>query len=601
MANENKILIETLMTTILTTLLSFILNTFVNNSFGIIIAFSIILSIVISTLFFDQIKDLKNYISNYIYDNRIPMAIFLFGTLIFLILLTPNYVDLIIISPFIISISFLLGYNRFEFENHYKIFAFSLAIGSILLFINFFTSYFFAYHILTDLYLNGILSKMPGITTISTYRLNYLLILIYSIVNLIFAYLYYGAPFNNISYENDNTNNEIKWFLISFFIITLLLVLICRNNSYYFSTYRLTNVLIFIYSVVNFIFACGYVLYNRILPKLLGVKTISNKKIILIIISIITLILLSSIIYVESEKRIYNETTSNPDFKQLEDEINKNNKNIIILSDNYTNSDNYASSGINITSKNLIIKGNDSKHITIDANYFGRIFDANHTENITFENIRFINTNFNGSAVLLGNGKNNAVINCTFENCYSENCGGAIEGNAINCVFSNCNAKYHGGAVFNGDCKNCTFKNCSSKEYGGAMYCKKALNSKFIECNSNLKGGALYNGEAINCEFIKCYSQEGGAMYDGSAFCCNFKESYTKNGNGGGMYSGSATGCTFISCYSNNGTGEAMYKGTCFDCDFRANNPSEVSMHNLATIYNFEDCRFISLLQLINI
>ena len=291
-------------------------------------------------------------------------------------------------------------------------------------------------------------------------------------------------------------------------------------------------------------------------------------------------------------ENIYGENVSVHDFKQLEAKINENNTNIIILSDNYTNNGNYTDSGINITSKNLIIKGNDTKKITIDANHMGRIFDANNTSNITFENIRFINADFNGSAILLGNGKNNSVINCTFENCHSNNFGGAIEGNAFNCVFNNCSAENYGGAVFNGFCENCTFKNCSAKEYGGAMYGQKAFNCKFVECHSILKGGALYDSEAFNCEFLKCYSQEGGAMHGGSAFCCYFKESYTKNGNGGAMYCGSATGCTFVSCYSNNGTGEAMYKGTSFDCDFRANNHDEVSIHNLATLYNFEDTNF---------
>lgn len=47
-----------------------------------------------------------------------------------------------------------------------------------------------------------------------------------------------------------------------------------------------------------------------------------------------------------------------------------------MLSKNYINSDNYSSEGIGIDADNIIIKGEDGKQITIDANNAGRIFQC---------------------------------------------------------------------------------------------------------------------------------------------------------------------------------------------------------------------------------
>ena len=281
-------------------------------------------------------------------------------------------------------------------------------------------------------------------------------------------------------------------------------------------------------------------------------------------------------------------------FKELAEKVHKSDEKCIVLSKDYINSDNYTSEGIKINKDNLIIKAEEGKEITIDAKNIGRIFDANNTKNITFENIKFINANSSssGGAVLLGDEESNHVVNCEFENCYSDTFGGALNGNAINSTFIECSAKYHGGAIFDGSAENCTFEKCFSTSCGGAMSYNEAINCKFNDCYSYWRGGALYEVNSFKCSFVNCYSSEGGSMYEGSAFCCYFEMSGAKNGNGGGMYGGSAIGCDFKGCYVNNGTGSAMYEGTSIDSNFNANNVSDVNVQNSDMYYNFEDSNF---------
>lgn len=241
---------------------------------------------------------------------------------------------------------------------------------------------------------------------------------------------------------------------------------------------------------------------------------------------------------------------------------------VITLTKDYVNTDGYDADGIKITGKNLVIKGEEGKDITIDAQSAGRIFDANGTKNVTFENINFVNANSSkaGGAILLGEEPSNSVKNCQFENCYSDEFGGAVDGNAIGCTFEDCSANYHGGAVFDGSATNCTFNDCFSKSCGGAISYHKATNCKFTDCYSYWEGGAIYEVEAVGCDFTNCFSSEGGSMFGGSAFNCHFQDSLAKKGNGGAILNGTAKGCSFTACSVTNGEGNAMYGGTATDC-----------------------------------
>lgn len=256
-------------------------------------------------------------------------------------------------------------------------------------------------------------------------------------------------------------------------------------------------------------------------------------------------------------------------FKELAKLVSGDNKTgVITLTKNFANTDGYDADGIKITGDNLVIRGEEGKDITIDAKSAGRIFNANGTKNVTFENIHFVNGNSSdaGGAVLLGEEPSSSVKNCQFDNCYSDAFGGAVDGNAIGCTFEDCSANYHGGAIFDGSATNCTFNDCFSKSCGGAISYHKATNCQFTDCYSYWQGGALYEVEAIGCDFKNCYSSEGGSMCGGSAFNCNFQDSLAKNGNGGATLNTTAKGCSFSGCSVTNGEGNAMYGGTATDC-----------------------------------
>lgn len=259
-------------------------------------------------------------------------------------------------------------------------------------------------------------------------------------------------------------------------------------------------------------------------------------------------------------------------FKELASEVSGDDKTgTITLTKNYVNTDGYDEGGIKITADNLVIKGEEGKDITIDANDAGRIFDANNTKNVTFENINFVNGNSSkaGGAVVLGDEKSNCAKNCVFEDCYSDEFGGALDGNAVGCTFNDCSANYHGGAIFDGSATNCTFDDCFSKSCGGAISYHEATNCKFTDCYAYWQGGGVYECKAVGCDFTNCFASEGGSMYHGSAFNCKFDNSVAKNGNGGAICEGTAEGCHFSGCSVTNGEGNAMYGGTATKCDLK--------------------------------
>ena len=310
------------------------------------------------------------------------------------------------------------------------------------------------------------------------------------------------------------------------------------------------------------------------------------KKIVLILFMIIVIISMSFC------SAIADSNSAIGSFKELSHKIQSSDDNVIILSKDYINNDNYDEEGIRITGNNLIIKGDSNKNITLDASHSSRIFNAKKCENVTFENINFKNANISkgaGGAVYLGDVKSNSVVNCTFENCYSAEFGGALDGNAYDSTFINCSSKYHGGAIFEGSSDNCKFIDCFSTSCGGAISYKNAINCSFLNCYSYWRGGALYLVDAIDCDFVNCWSSEGGSMYEGSAFACYFENSIAKNGNGGGICGGSVIGCKFVGCSVNNGQGAAMYKGTALDCDFGANECYDVVQTKSGFNYNFKD------------
>ena len=315
-------------------------------------------------------------------------------------------------------------------------------------------------------------------------------------------------------------------------------------------------------------------IWRRGLRIIIG-ETMFNKKI-LIALTILAVIFVGSLCVAVADS-----SSGQGTFKDLASEISGDNKTgVITLTKNYVNTDNYDADGVKVTGKNLVIRGEKGKEITIDANNVGRIIDANNTQNVTFENINFVNGNSTkgGGAVVLGDEKSNSAVNCNFEHCYSNEFGGALDGNAFNCNFKDCSANYHGGAIFDGSATNCTFENCFSLSCGGAISYHNATNCKFTDCYSYWRGGALYEANAIGCEFKNCYSSEGGSMYHGNAFNCKFENSAAKNGNGGAILDGTAEGCTFNSCSVMNGTGNAMYGGTAKNCQLDKADASNVTM-----------------------
>lgn len=267
-------------------------------------------------------------------------------------------------------------------------------------------------------------------------------------------------------------------------------------------------------------------------------------------------------------------------FKDLASKVSGDDKTgVIVLDKDYINTDNYDVDGIKITGKNLIIKAEKGKTVTIDAKNAGRIFNANGTQNVTFENINFVNGNSSkaGGAVVLGDEKSNSAVNCNFKDCYSNEFGGALDGNAVGCTFEGCSANYHGGAIFDGSATNCTFKNCFSKSCGGAISYHEATNCKFIDCYSYWRGGAIFETKAVGCDFTNCYSSEGGSLYNGSAFNCKFENSVAKNGNGGAICEGTAEGSSFSGCTAS-GEGNAMYGGTATNCKLNKEDATNVKM-----------------------
>ena len=315
----------------------------------------------------------------------------------------------------------------------------------------------------------------------------------------------------------------------------------------------------------------------------------SNSKLLLIL-SLVLFVLATSVCVFSDEN-----VSANPNdatFEELASLVSGDDKTgEIVLSKNYVNTDNYDANGIKVTGNNLVIKGEPGKDVTLDANNAARIFNANGTKNVTFENIKFINANANGAggAIYLGDEETNKVVNCSFEKCSSSEFGGALDGNAINSTFKKCNTTYHGGAIFEGSALNCNFEDCYSTSCGGAISYHSASNCNFTNCYAWWQGGALYQADAIGCKFVNCYASEGGSMYEGTAFNCYFEHSAAKNGCGGGMYHGTAIGSKFTACSVTNGTGSEMYGTTIMSCDYDADGAVNTTTEGSNGEYKLQD------------
>ncbi len=212
--------------------------------------------------------------------------------------------------------------------------------------------------------------------------------------------------------------------------------------------------------------------------------------------------------------------------------------------------------GIGIHRRNLTIDGQG--HV-IDGNGLARMFNVT-KDNITFQNIKFVNGYVNNGGALHITGKNVKIINCTFTNNKASIEGGAIflrasEGLIEKSVFSNNTAIYNAAVYMNsanakvmnshfennradisagaigwakkdnGIIDNCTFKNNSAhNEGGGAIFWNQSLNGKilnsiFINNYANFNGSAIFwsygnDGIIDNCTFTNnTATVTGGAIF----------------------------------------------------------------------------------------
>jgi len=296
----------------------------------------------------------------------------------------------------------------------------------------------------------------------------------------------------------------------------------------------------------------------------------------------------------EMFKTTKNQILNAPDdgtFTSLQEKIN-NAGDVLILENNYTNTDNFNSNGITI-SKSITIDGNG---YTIDALNKGRIFTIN-ANNVILKNIIFKNAqpqSGNGGAIQFTH--SGTVDNCTFIKCISNN-GGAIYSTnnekitVSNSIFINCTThdRYYsrGGAIFAETCTvdNCQFYNSFSADEGGALRLgnySSVINSYFENCighfggaisakgikiilnnnsfvNNSAKDGRRGKGmgAALNLEgniqIMKCNFINNTAMYSGGAI-----EIYSNPRN---VANFSIIDCYFFNNIAPNSTGGAISSG----------------------------------------
>lgn len=118
------------------------------------------------------------------------------------------------------------------------------------------------------------------------------------------------------------------------------------------------------------------------------------------------------------------------------------------------------------------------------------------------------------------------LSNCTFaDNKVTVYDGGALYGDmtATDCSFTNNSAKRNGGALFAASAYNCTFEDCYAGNDGGAVYGDSkniyyGSDSLFKNCSSGRYGNATFRYTLDNCTFVNC-----GNEHD-ATFQCNLTD-----------------------------------------------------------------------------
>ena len=200
---------------------------------------------------------------------------------------------------------------------------------------------------------------------------------------------------------------------------------------------------------------------------------------------------------------------------------------------------------------------------------------------ITLKNLKIINghNDFNnkGGAIHIEGSAQYTIINCTFNNNWAEDYGGAIYSagdlDIINCTFkSNAVEDDDGGAIY---CEksvyleNCLFEKNHANVDGGAIYSKNNVNvtknTLFIEneakgaSSSQCYGGAIRsegNVEVNNSTFTGNNAYDyGGAIYANTAsiYSSTFRENKVEADDGGAVYVESSIDVRDSGFYSNVG------------------------------------------------
>ena len=143
-------------------------------------------------------KDRKWYLNilNKIQNNAKTIGVILLGIFIMLLLVRHYYIDSIF--PwifFLVPVIFLLTYPKFS-KHHKKLAVILVCCSLCILFYCIYCSYY-VYPILSDLYLSQKLAEIPKITMVANFRFNYMILSVYSIANIILAYILYNDKFSN--------------------------------------------------------------------------------------------------------------------------------------------------------------------------------------------------------------------------------------------------------------------------------------------------------------------------------------------------------------------------------------------------------------------
>ena len=226
-------------------------------------------------------------------------------------------------------------------------------------------------------------------------------------------------------------------------------------------------------------------------------------------------------------------------FEQLDEEIHDGSVpegGLIELNSSYTFSDtdtvSVGTDGIGIT-KDVTI---DGKGYTLNASNKAFIFKIANNAHVILKNIVFSNGNAtNGGAIYVEAGSTIEVINCTFQNNFASNDGGAIymaddsltsTSTIYDSTFTLNIAANNGGAIYTASTLNVTLSDFSynnASNSGGSMYVGGAvhISRSTFDHESAASGGAidLYDDEdnhstIENSSFTNCYSSgDGGAVY----------------------------------------------------------------------------------------